>query len=238
MAIALAERSGLISDIGAWVLKRSGRDRAQWLDQSPEGPMDLSVNVSARQLLSAGFCGQVSDMLASTAMDPGALILEITENILVEDDERSMTVLSDLKALGVQLALDDFGTGLSSLSYLRRLPIDIVKIDQTFVADLDAGLEGGAIVAALTNLAHVLGLTVTAEGVETTSQRDLVQALGCDASQGLYYAKAMSATAIEDRLRTSTSPPGDHHPGDNETPVPSGMAVFAPPRDATSHPLG
>lgn len=186
------------------------------------------MNVSARQLLSAGFCGQVSDMLTTIGMEPSALILEITENILVEDDERSMTVLSDLKALGVQLALDDFGTGFSSLSYLRRLPIDIVKIDQAFVADLDSALEGGAIVAAVTNLAHVLGLTVTAEGVETTSQRDLVQALGCDASQGFYYAKAMPATAIEARLRTSTSPPDDPHRDDHKVPVPSGMAVFAP----------
>ena len=133
-------------------------------------------------------------------MDPTALVLEMTENILIEDSERAMTVLVDLKELGIRLALDDFGTGYSSLSYLRRLPIDIVKIDQGFIADIDHAPAAGAIVAAVTNLAHVLGLTVTAEGVETQSQRDEVSAIGCESAQGFFYARPMPASAIGARL--------------------------------------
>ena len=113
------------------------------------------------------FCDTVGEVLASTGMDPTALVLEVTEHSLIEDTERAMTVLTDLKELGIRVALDDFGTGYSSLSYLRWLPIDIVKIDQGFIADIGAAPEGLAIAAAVTNLAHVLGLTVIAEGVET-----------------------------------------------------------------------
>ena len=134
--VEVAEQSGLISEIGAWVLERSCRDRGRWLHEHPGAPLDLAVNVSARQLMSPDFCATVASVLARTGMDPTALVLEITENIFIEDSERAMTVLADLKGLGVRLALDDFGTGYSSLSYLRRLPIDIVKIDQSFIADI------------------------------------------------------------------------------------------------------
>ena len=106
-------------------------------------------------------------MLGSTGMQAGALILELTENVLIEDNERAMNVLADLKDLGVRLALDDFGTGFSSLSYLRRLPVDIVKIDRAFVSDIESDPESGAIVKAVTDLTHALGLTVIAEGVGT-----------------------------------------------------------------------
>ncbi len=138
----VAEQSGLISEIGAWVLERSCRDRGRWLQQHPGAPLDLAVNVSARQLMSPGFCATVADVLATTGMDPAALILEMTENIFIEDSERAMTVLADLNDLGIRLALDDFGTGYSSLSYLRRLPIDIVKIDQGFIADIGRAADG------------------------------------------------------------------------------------------------
>jgi EAL domain-containing protein (putative c-di-GMP-specific phosphodiesterase class I) len=130
-------------------------------------------------------------------MDPAHLVLEMTENIFIEDGERAVTVLADLKDLGIRLALDDFGTGYSSLSYLRRLPIDIVKIDRTFIADIDTAAAGRAIVAAVTDLAHVLGLTVVAEGVETTRQRDEVSAVGCELAQGYFYARPMPAIEID-----------------------------------------
>jgi EAL domain-containing protein (putative c-di-GMP-specific phosphodiesterase class I) len=133
-------------------------------------------------------------------MDPTALVLEMTENIIIEDTERALTVLSDLRDLGVRLALDDFGTGYSSLSYLRRLPIHIVKIDQSFISDIGHDPEGGAIVAAVTELAHVLGLAVTAEGVETRVQRDEISAIGCELAQGYYYARPMPASAIAAQL--------------------------------------
>jgi EAL domain-containing protein (putative c-di-GMP-specific phosphodiesterase class I) len=142
----------------------------------------------------------VADVLDQTGMDPSALILEMTENIFIEDSERAMTVLADLKEHGIRLALDDFGTGYSSLSYLRRLPIDMVKIDQGFLGDIGQAPAGGAIVAAVTNLAHVLGLSVTAEGVETQLQRDEVNAMGCEFAQGFYYARPMTADTIGDQL--------------------------------------
>jgi EAL domain-containing protein (putative c-di-GMP-specific phosphodiesterase class I) len=125
-------------------------------------------------------------------MDPAALVLEITENVFIEDIERAMTVLVDLKELGIRLAVDDFGTGYSSLTYLRRLPIDMVKIDQSFIADIGLDQGGATIVAAVTHLAHALGFTVTAEGVETARQNDEVVALGCEFAQGFLYGRPMS----------------------------------------------
>jgi diguanylate cyclase (GGDEF)-like protein len=197
--VGAAEQSELITRIGAWVLERSCRDRVRWLREQPGLPLDLAVNVSVRQLTSRDFCSIVSSVLARTGMDPAALVLEVTENIFIEDSEHTMTVLADLKRLGIRLALDDFGTGYSSLSYLRRLPIDIVKIDRSFVADIGHA-TGGAIVAAITNLAHVLGFTVTAEGVETQRQCDEVRAIGCELGQGYFYSRPMPAAGIGARL--------------------------------------
>lgn len=201
--VAVAEQSGLINQLGAWVLERACRDRGQWLRDHPDRPVDLAVNVSARQLMSPDFSQTVASILARTGMDPSALILEITENVFIEDIEHATTLLTGLKALGIRLALDDFGTGFSSLSYLRRLPIDIVKIDQSFIADIGAAVTDSAIVAAVTNLAHVLGLAVTAEGVETKAQRDEVNAIGCEYAQGYFFARPMPATEFDAQLRRS-----------------------------------
>jgi EAL domain-containing protein (putative c-di-GMP-specific phosphodiesterase class I) len=140
-------------------------------------------------------------------MDPAALLLELTENILIEDSDRAMTVLADVKALGVRLALDDFGTGYSSLSYLRRLPIDVVKIDRTFVSGIHDDPASGPIVKAVIDLSHALGLTVIAEGIETKAQRDQLRHLGCESSQGFHYAKPMSAAALSEHLATSPRHP-------------------------------
>jgi EAL domain-containing protein (putative c-di-GMP-specific phosphodiesterase class I) len=200
--IAVAEQVGLINQLGAWVLERSCRDRGQWLRDKPAAPLDLAVNVSPRQLMSPDFRRTVGRILTETEMDPAALILEITENVFIDDVERATTLLGELKDLGVKIALDDFGTGFSSLSYLRKLPIDIVKIDQSFIADIGEARTGGAIVAAVTNLAHVLGLHVTAEGVETAAQRDEVRAIGCEAAQGYFYARPMAATAVSAHLQS------------------------------------
>jgi diguanylate cyclase (GGDEF)-like protein len=207
--VGAAERSGLINEIGAWVLERSCLDRGRWLNEHPGAPLGLAVNVSARQMSKPGFVRTVANVLDRTAMDPDALVLEMTENIFIEDTERAMTVLTDLQRLGIRLALDDFGTGYSSLSYLRRLPIDIVKIDQSFIADIGKDSEGGAIVAAVTELAHVLGFAVTAEGVETQVQRDQVSDIGCEYAQGYFYARPTPAAAIAASL--ATVPPGPLH---------------------------
>jgi EAL domain-containing protein (putative c-di-GMP-specific phosphodiesterase class I) len=194
--VAVAEQSGLITDIGAWVLQRACRDRGRWLHDHPVAPKDLVVNVSTRQLITPGFCSVVASILAATATDPTALILEMAENVFSEDSERAVTVLTDLNALGIRLALNDFGTGYSALSYLHRLPIHIVKIDRRFIADIDDAPAGRAIVAAVTNVANVLGLTTIAEGVATQSQRDEIRAIGCEYAQGSFYAGPMPASAI------------------------------------------
>jgi len=194
--VEVAEQSGLINEIGFWVLERSCIDRARWMNRRPNEPLEVAVNVSAHQIVGPRFAEAVADVLAKTAMDPKALILEMTEYVLLEDNARALRVLTDLKDLGIRLALDDFGTGYSSLSYLSRLPIDIVKIDQGFIADIGVAPAGAAIAAAVTNLAHVLGFTVTAEGVETQDQRDAVVAMECDFAQGYYFARPMPAASL------------------------------------------
>ena len=198
--VAIAEQTGLIGGIGAWVLQRSCRDRRRWLDEHPDAPMDLAVNVSPRQLMSPEFCATVDGVLEETGMDPRALILEITENSLIDDSEGPTRVLTSLKNLGVRLAMDDFGTGYSSLSYLRRLPIDIVKIDRSFIADINHARAGGAIIAAVTSLAHALELSVVAEGVETQAQRDRIRDIGCEYAQGYFYARPMPASEFAAKL--------------------------------------
>jgi diguanylate cyclase (GGDEF)-like protein len=198
--ITVAEHSGLISQLGAWVLERSCLARREWLKTKPSATLDLAVNISARQLMSPDFCSIVASVLTRTEMNPRSLILEVTESLFIEDLDHAINLLANLRELGVRLALDDFGTGFSSLSYLRRLPIDIIKIDQSFIADIGELSSGTAVVAAVTNLAHVLGLAVTAEGVETHAQRDEVALIGCDSAQGYFFARPTTASAITAHL--------------------------------------
>ena len=199
--ISIAERNGQILGIGAWALERSCRDRARWLAAHPDRPLDVAVNVSVHQLMSPGFRDTVAAVLDATRMDPAALVLEVTEGVFIEDGTRAVAVLSELKALGVQLALDDFGSGYCSLGYLRRLPVDLIKIDQGFVADLGQDPAGTAIVAAMSNLAHELGLGVTVEGIETTQQHDAVAGIGCEHAQGHLYSPALPASDVLSLLR-------------------------------------
>ena len=205
--IQLAEESGLINEIGAWVLDRGCRDRAHWLRTHPDRAMELSVNVSVRQIMSLDFAGAVFRTLTETGMDPTSLVLEMTENIFIEDSERALLVLAELRELGVRLALDDFGTGFSSLSYLRRLPVHIVKIDQSFIADIDHAATSRNVAAAIAKLAHGLGFTVTAEGVETRSQHEKVGDMGCEFAQGYFYSRPMSADAVAAYLGQSRGAP-------------------------------
>ena len=198
--VAVAERSGLIREVGAWVLQRSCEDHRRWRSSHPAMPLDLAVNVSVRQLLADDFVDTVATVLAATDTSPAAVVLEVTESVLMDDPGRAQAVLNELRETGVRVALDDFGTGFSSLSYLRQLPIDIIKIDRSFVADIDVSAGGGAILSAVTNLAHVLLLPVTAEGVETKHQHDKVSASGCELAQGYYFAQPMAAAAIEQLL--------------------------------------
>ncbi len=200
--VSIAEQSGMISDIGRWALERGCRDRVQWLADHPDHPLDLAVNVSVRQLMGPGFSETVAAVLDSTGMDPTALALEVTEGIFIaDDDDRAINVLADLKSLGVRLALDDFGTGYCSLAYLRRFLVHTIKIDKGFIADIRSDHTAATIVAAVTNLAHDLGMRVTAEGVETRHQLDAVVSMGCDLAQGYLYARPMPSAQLCTRLR-------------------------------------
>jgi diguanylate cyclase (GGDEF)-like protein len=200
--VDVAEQNSLIVDVGTWVLHRACAQRMQWRQRWPEMPLDLAVNVSTTQIMGAGFLETVAHVLAETGMEASALTLEITESILIDDSARALAVLADLKTLGVRLALDDFGTGYSSLSYLRRFPVDIVKIDQGFVSDIGLLPNGGSILRAVTELVHVLGLSVTAEGVETPQQREEVVAIGCEWAQGYLYAHPLPPAGIDLRIQT------------------------------------
>ena len=205
--VDIAEQNGLITQIGAWVLERACRDRGTWLRQHPGTPLDLSVNVSPRQVMDPGFAGTVAAILDKTGMDPAALILELTEGVFVDDPARAMTVLADLKGLGLRVALDDFGTGYSSLSYLREFPVDIVKIDQGFIADIGREPTATAIIDAVTKLAHVIGLSVTAEGIETHTQRKEITAIGCENAQGFLYAHPMPSHELTAQLAANSGGP-------------------------------
>jgi predicted signal transduction protein with EAL and GGDEF domain len=193
--IPLAEQSGQIIDIGRWVLEVAWSDRHRWQDSRADD-LAVSVNVSAHQLMSAGFTDTVAAVLDSGSIDPGLLTLEVTESVFVRDGERALFVLNDLKDIGVKLALDDFGTGYSSLGYLRRFPVDTVKVDREFVANLGHDPASQTILDAVIQLAHGLGMTVVCEGVETAEQHHALTALGCDSCQGFYFAAPMPSSSL------------------------------------------
>ena len=221
--VSIAEQNGLISDIGAWALERACTDRGGWLAEHPDQPLDVSVNVSVRQLMGHGFRDTVDTILAATQMDPAALVLELTEGVFIEDGTRAKEVLADLKALGVRLALDDFGSGYCSLGYLRRLPVDIIKIDQGFAAEIGHDPAGSAIVAAVSNLAHVLGLSVTVEGIETPQQHEAVAAIGCEHAQGYLDSRPVAAAEVLPLLRGGLGR-GAPPPGPTATMAPVSVA--------------
>jgi diguanylate cyclase (GGDEF)-like protein len=206
VVIPLAERAGLIGGIGTWVLEAALSAGRRW-QQTGDGDHVVSVNVSATQIMSPGFAHTVGALLEDSGTEPQLLTLEVTETVFLQDSERAHIVLADLKRIGVNLALDDFGTGYSSLNYLRQYPIDIVKIDRGFVADLDGDTASDAIVFAVVQLAHLLGMEVIAEGVETREQLRLLSELDCDFCQGYLFARPLS-TAVMDRLVAGTGPAG------------------------------
>jgi diguanylate cyclase (GGDEF)-like protein/PAS domain S-box-containing protein len=198
--IELAEETGLILDIGAWVLGEACRQAAAWRTvQATRLPM-VRVNLSARQILQPDLLAMVVAALETSGLPASALCLEITETALMADAAAGLDVLSSLRALGVQLAIDDFGTGYSSLARLKRFPVDVLKIDRSFVDGLGTDPDDTAIVTAIVGLADALGLTVTAEGVETVEQRDELVRLGCLRAQGFLFARPLSPEALSERL--------------------------------------
>jgi EAL domain-containing protein (putative c-di-GMP-specific phosphodiesterase class I) len=205
--VTMAEQNGLIGRIGAWVLERACTDRNDWQRRLGLSQLEVAVNVSTTQLISPGFSEEVAAVLHRTGTDPHALVLEMTEDIFIEESSRAVTVLHELKQLGVKVALDDFGTGYSSLSYLRRFPVDVLKIDRTFITDIGEDPVGARFLAGVTDLAHILGLSVTAEGVETEQQHNEVVAVGCESCQGFYFARPMPSDAIFDLLASAVGHP-------------------------------
>jgi diguanylate cyclase (GGDEF)-like protein len=199
--IGVAEDSGLIVPLGAWVLGEACRQAAAW---QAHGPVSISVNVSPLQFDQPDFLGTVKEALQSSGLDPHQLILELTESVVIRHPESAVAQLQELRALGIRIALDDFGTGQSSLSLLRRLPIDILKIDRSFVQDDGGTLESAQVmVGVMVTLAHSFRMAVVAEGVETEGQLALVRALGCDGMQGYLLARPLSAEAARALLVTT-----------------------------------
>jgi len=195
--IDLAEESGLVIDLGEKVLFEACRQLGSWRTVWPDRPFVMRVNLSARQTLDPGLVDLVAAAISDSRIDPWALCLEITETTLMRDAATSLEVLSRLRALGVELAVDDFGTGYSSLAYLKRFPVDGLKIDRIFIDGLGSDPDDTAIVAAVLSLARSLHLWVSAEGVETVEHaRELVR-LGCTRAQGFLYAPAAPPEQIE-----------------------------------------
>jgi len=191
--IPVAEESGLIIPIGAWVLEEACNQLHRWREGGDSGPSGtVEVNLSARQIDHPELVATVEGILETTGVPPENLTLEITESALMRDAVSALQVLQALKSIGVSLAIDDFGTGYSSLSYLQRFPLDILKVDKSFIDEL--GLDSGTeIVAAVINLAHALGLNVIAEGVETEEQLRVLQQLHCDYAQGYLFSQPLPA---------------------------------------------
>lgn len=197
--IPIAEETGLIVPIGEWVLRRACEQNVKW--QRMGYPLlKMSVNISARQFLQPNLVEIVESILKETELDPQWLELEITESIAMEKGEATVELLNGLKELGVLVSIDDFGTGFSSLGYLRRLPIDTLKIDQTFVRDISSDEKGEAVITAIISLARNLRLKVIAEGVETQTQWAFLKAKRCDVMQGYFFSKPLCAEAIEKRI--------------------------------------
>ena len=197
--ITIAEESGIIISLGDWILRTACAQNKAWQDAGLT-PLRLSVNFSARQFQQPNFISDINQILKDTNLDPHWLELELTESSVMKDPEEAIEKLHELKLMGIKVAIDDFGTGYSSLNYLKRFPIDTLKIDKSFVSDVCKDPHDTSIVRAIINLGHALDLTVIAEGVETKEQLQYLSALGCDVVQGFLFSKAISAQAFEELL--------------------------------------
>jgi EAL domain-containing protein (putative c-di-GMP-specific phosphodiesterase class I) len=198
--IPIAEESGMIVPIGIWVLRQACQQAAAWRTAGfPAIP--TAVNVSAVQFAQADFVDTVAAILAETGLHPSQLELELTESLLMRDAEQSIHRMASLRKLGVRIAIDDFGTGYSSLSYLRRLPADSLKIDQSFLVELEMSPVRPQLIRTIVTMAHNMGLSVTAEGVETREQFELVHDADCDRAQGHLFGGPLTPSAVEEIMR-------------------------------------
>jgi diguanylate cyclase (GGDEF)-like protein len=193
--IPVAEDSGLILPLGTWALTEACRRAAEWPDD-----LKVAVNLSPVQFSTPNLYDAIKSTLAETGLAPHRLELEITERIFMEDSEKTLSILHRLKQLGIRIAMDDFGTGYSSLSYLRSFPFDKIKVDRAFVSDLAAGTEHVVIVQAVVSIARALGMTTTAEGVETVGQQEFLAALGCDQGQGYLFSAPVPIAKVPELM--------------------------------------
>jgi EAL domain-containing protein (putative c-di-GMP-specific phosphodiesterase class I) len=198
--IPLAEETGLILPMGAWVLEAACTQLAAWATQERTAEITVAVNISARQLGQPEFVEEVLATLKKTGANPKNLKLELTESMLVHNFEDVVTKMTALKAHGVRFALDDFGTGYSSLSYLKRLPLDQLKIDQSFIRDLLVDTNSSVIARTIISLSEAMGLSVIAEGVETEEQRDFLAELECHSFQGYLFSPPVMLDKFERML--------------------------------------
>jgi diguanylate cyclase (GGDEF)-like protein len=198
VVIPISEQPGAeqSAELGRWVLEQAWAERERWPAEHAN-ELSMSVNVSAHQFMSAGFATMVADVLARASIDPRLLTLEVAEGVFIRDGERALIVLTELKNIGVQIALDDFGTGHFSVFDLVTYPVEVVKVDQKLIAEFTENPASRTIVAAVIQLAHALGMTVVAEGVETLEQYAELARLGCDACQGFYFARPMPSTDLD-----------------------------------------
>ena len=199
--IGIAEETGLIVPLGDWVLETACAQAVAW-QRSGAARLRMAVNLSARQFAQKGLVATISAALQRSGLEPSLLEIEITESLMMADVEQAVTTLAALKGLGVHVSVDDFGTGYSSLAYLKRFPVDVLKIDRSFIRDIVSDASDAAIVAAIISLAHSLGLTVVAEGVERPEQLIYLASCGCDTVQGYMVSPPMQADALDQLLRT------------------------------------
>ena len=200
--IPAAEQTGLIRDIGRWVLREACAQARAWHQRFPGLELRLSLNVSAEELRNRRYLDEVQDILVETGLDPRSLQLEVTEGVFLRRPETAGEVLGGLRALGVRIALDDFGTGYSALGYLNRYPVDALKIDRSFVAEMLAQPRTQAIVEAIIRLGQAMNLAVVAEGVEEEAQLRVLHEAGCDLVQGYLLARPLPAEEVEVLLAT------------------------------------
>ncbi|MBS1813798.1 MAG: EAL domain-containing protein [Acidobacteria bacterium] len=203
--IDVAEDTGLILFIGMWVLREACRTMRLWQQEFPrQQPLIISINVSARQFAQQDIVQQIRQIIHETGIDPHTVKLEITESVTMDDAERTVRVLSELKELGVRFSIDDFGTGYSSFSYLHRFPVDTLKIDRSFISRMEQSGESFEIVQTIMHLSRNLGMQVVAEGTETEAHVETLRSLGCDFGQGYFFSKPLSNAAAHDLLQAST----------------------------------
>jgi EAL domain-containing protein (putative c-di-GMP-specific phosphodiesterase class I) len=204
--VTVAEESGLILELGRWVLTEACCQAARWNRYRSDNPTTITVNLSGKQILEEALPREVEEALSASRLAPECLILEITETVIMQETEQTLARLNELKELGVRLAIDDFGTGYSSLSYLQQFPVDIIKIDRSFTDALLRGPNETALVRTIIALADMLSLRSVAEGVEDTQQESQLRLLGCDAGQGFLFGHPMNGDAVSALLNGEPVP--------------------------------